>query len=450
MGFKKFSYLIIARTIFVIASLVILTQIIMSPGYHAASVLMSLVLGFQFYEMIRFVSKTNEELSRFFEAARYADFSQRFDAKQLGSGFGELSNTFQDILNRLQEVRSSQEQELKHIKAVIEHVPVPLLSIHNDDQVTVWNNSARRLFGTHVINHIRDFAQFDDSFPSKLKAFTLGERQLLNLEIDGVEHRLSIAATQIITAGQKEVLLSMQDIQTELDTAQLEAWQDLVSVLTHEIMNSITPVASLAKTAVDIVGDMQHKMQNQPDLREDLEDVHSAVETVARRSNGLMTFVSSYRRLTRLPTPNKKLIKISQLFEQVEMIATQSWQSKNIKLVSKVLPNELDVFIDREMIEQVLINILKNAEQAFENNIEACVELTARLNLRGRVVIEVSDNGCGVPAKLTSQIFVPYFTTKKEGSGIGLALTRQVMIAHGGNIVLRKFVKQGATFSLTF
>lgn len=450
MGFKKFSYLIIVRTILVITSLVIITLIIMTPGYHAASVLMSLLLGFQLYEMLRFVSKTNEELTRFFESARYADFSQRFDAKHLGSGFGELSNTFQDILNRLQEVRTSQEQELKHIKAIIEHVPVPLLSIHNDGQVTVWNKSARRLFGTHVINHIKDFSQFDESFASKLKAITLGKRQLLNLEIDGVEHRLSIAATQIITSGQKEILLSLQDIQTELDTAQLEAWQDLVSVLTHEIMNSITPVASLAKTAVDIVGDIQQKIQNQADLNEDLEDVHDAVETVARRSTGLMTFVSSYRRLTRLPAPNKKLIKIIKLFEQVEKVATQSWKTKNIKLVCKVNPDELDVFIDREMIEQVLINLLKNAEQAFDNNYQACVALTACLNLRGRVVIEVSDNGCGVPEKLASQIFVPYFTTKKEGSGIGLALTRQVMIAHGGNIVLKKSDKQGATFSLTF
>ncbi|PAJ75344.1 histidine kinase [Pseudoalteromonas sp. NBT06-2] len=450
MGFKKFSYLIIARTICVIVSVVILTQIIMSPGYHAVSVLMSLVLGFQFYEMIRFVSKTNEELTRFFDAARYADFSQRFDAKQMGSGFDGLSNTFQDILNRLQQLRSSQEQELKHIKAVIEHVPVPLLSIHIDGKVTVWNNSARRLFGTHDINHIRDFAQFAHSFPAKIKTFTLGKRQLLNLEIDGVEHRLSIAVTQIITSGQKEILLSMQDIQTELDTAQLNAWQDLVSVLTHEIMNSVTPVASLAKTAVDIVDDMQHKIQNQPQLSEDLADVHSAVETVARRSNGLMKFVTSYRQLTRLPPPNKSQIKISQLFKQVETVATQSWQNRNIKLVSKVLPNELDVFIDREMIEQVLINLLKNAEQAFQNNIDAYVELTASLNLRGRVVIEVSDNGCGIPEKLTSQIFVPYFTTKKDGSGIGLALTRQVMIAHGGNIVLKKSDKQGATFSLTF
>lgn len=454
MNFKRFSLLIVIRTVLTMMTLILLTQALMHQGYHASTLLLSIILIFQFIEITRFISKTNAELVRFFDAIRHADFSQRFELKALGTGFDELGSTFADIVKRIQTVRSTQESELRQIKAIIEHVPVPLLSIANNGKITLWNNSVRRLFGTHVITKIEDLAQFDSEFPTKLQSILVGERTLLTIIIDDMEHRLIISATEIVTATHRETLLSLQDIQSELALAQLQAWQDLVSVLTHEIMNSITPVASLAKTAVDLVKDVQHKTKNLPNIteevNEELDDILGAVQTVSRRSDGLMQFVSSYRRLTRLPSPNRQTISVEKLFTNVTSLITQVSKDKGADLITSVFPSELDVNVDVDMIEQVLINLLQNAEQALCQSTSPQITMRASLNLRGHVVIEVSDNGKGIEQENIGQIFVPFFTTKKEGSGVGLALTRQVMIAHDGKVAVRNNNQGGATFSLIF
>lgn len=269
-----------------------------------------------------------------------------------------------------------------------------------------------------------------------------------------MEHKLIVSATEIVTTTHKETLVSLQDIQSELAIAQLQAWQDLVSVLTHEIMNSITPVASLSKTAVDLVGDVREKIKHlspvPSDVHEELDDVFGAVQTVARRSDSLMQFVTSYRRLTRLPSPDKKFISITKLFEHVTLLTTQQWKEKKIHLVTSIIPAELDVSVDVDMVEQVLINLLRNAEQAMKNSNSPKVTMKAFLNVRGHVVIEVEDNGEGFEIDNEAQIFVPFFTTKQDGSGVGLALTRQVMIAHGGIVNARNNSQGGATFSLIF
>jgi two-component system nitrogen regulation sensor histidine kinase NtrY len=454
MDFKRFSLLIVTRTILAMVTLVLLTQAIAHQGYHATLLFLAIVLVGQFIEITHFISKTNAELVRFFDAVRHADFSQRFEFKALGTGFDELGATFAEILKRIQDVRSSKEGELRHIKAIVEHVPVPLLSIDQDGKVTLWNNSVRRLFGAHAITKVTDLAQFDREFPKKIQAIAAGDRTLANITIDDMEHKLIISATEINTATNRETLLSLQDIQSELALAQLQAWQDLVRVLTHEIMNSITPVASLAKTAVDLVEDVQHKTKILPtitnDIHEELDDILGAVKTVARRSDGLMKFVTSYRRLTRLPTPSKQSISVKKLFNHVQSLATQTWQDKGLHLTTTITPTELDLHVDTDMVEQILINLLQNAEQALSQIHSPQVSIKAFLNIRGHVVIEVSDNGGGIEEENITQIFVPFFTTKKEGSGVGLALTRQVMLAHEGKVAVKNNNLGGATFSLTF
>lgn len=457
MGFKKFSILIAVRTVMVMLTLILLAFLINLKGYYASTLLILILLGIQCVLLYRFIVKTNNELSRFFEAARYADYSQRFEFHGIGAGFVELGNTFTDILNRFQENRADQEQQYKHLKAVIEHVPVPLISIHSDEKISLWNNSARRLFGANKVVHTDDLLQFGEDFITQLQSLNPGERKLMTFEVDGMEHRLVVLATQLIIAGQQEKLLSLQDIQSELDGVQLQAWQDLVRVLTHEIMNSITPVASLARTAVDLLEDAKSKFTDSAEIVEELSDAYNAVQTVARRSDGLMNFVGSYRQLTRLPTPNKKTIKLKQLFAQVIAVATPLWAEKKIELSHKIEPSGLELTVDVDMIEQLLINLLKNAEQALltapshqAETIAYQVSLFARLNRRGHVVVDVMDNGAGVPDELAKKIFVPFFTTKREGSGVGLALTRQVMIAHGGNVKLLSSPSGGACFRLTF
>jgi nitrogen fixation/metabolism regulation signal transduction histidine kinase len=450
MGFKQFSALLALRLAMIMISLVALGYFILSPGYHAATLLFFGLVVLLGYDVFRFVSRTNQEVSRFLDAARYADFGQRFSFGTMGAGFEDLGATFTEILERFRQQRTDQEGELRHLRALLEHVPVPLISVHADGHLTLWNNTSRRLFGGGQITHLGDVAIFGQRFADILANVQPGERHLARFSVDGMERQLTVAASQLVIEGEAERLISLQDIQSELDGTQLEAWQDLVRVLTHEIMNSITPVASLAKTTVDLVEDAAAKVTDHPDVVQDLGDVRNAVETVARRSDSLMNFVSSYRRLTRLPAPERTTVLIEEVFASVANLTTAEWAGQGLALTLSVEPEQLDLSVDRGMLEQILINLLQNAEQALNECDQGQVSLSARLNKRGHVSIEVADNGPGIPQDLRHKVFVPFFTTRREGSGVGLALSRQVMTAHGGSITVSESEYGGARFTLTF
>lgn len=450
MGFKRFSLLLSIRLVFLFASVMGLVLIIIEPGYHAATVLVAMVVTTQVFGIVRFVTRTNDDLTRFLDALRYGDFGQKFDHVGVGAGFSQLGDAFSDILEQFRAKRSSKEEELKHLRALVEHVPVPLLSVHRDGVITVHNNAARRLFGNVHVRSLGDLTQFGGEFRKAVGTLDAGDRQLVTFVVEETEQTLTLAATQLLIAGKSERLISLQDIQSELDVAQLKAWQDLVRVLTHEIMNSITPVASLAKTSIDLVDDAIKKAEGQDDLVEELGNVRDAVTTVSRRSDGLMNFVQSYRRLTRLPPPDRQSHKLNDVVGRVTQLVTSDWADKGITFERDFSTDTFEIYVDTDMVEQVLINLLQNAEQAVVDREGASVSMHARLSKRGRVVVDIADNGPGIPAELASKIFVPFYTTKREGSGVGLALTRQVMIAHGGSVTAAETEGGGATFTLTF
>jgi signal transduction histidine kinase len=259
-----------------------------------------------------------------------------------------------------------------------------------------------------------------------------------------------MATTEIVIGGQAERLISLQYIQTELDETQAGAWQDLVKVLTHEIMNSITPISSLAATAGEMVQDLQERTDRGEPLGEDLDHLRDAVRTMARRSGSLMQFVESYRQITRLAPPERRRIRLEDLFDSAARLAGAEWPDSASRLRWSVEPPGLDVFADRDLLEPVLLNLLRNAWLATAEVENPDIRLLGRLNRRGHVTIVVSDNGPGVPEELSRKIFVPFFTTRKGGSGVGLALARQVMIAHKGFIRLDHNELGGARFTLIF
>lgn len=448
MGFNRFSLLLALRLALIFLGVLTSGWLVSIPGYHAATVLvLGVTIGLAF-EVYRFVSRTNQELTRFLDAVKYSDFGQRFQFGKQGAGFEKLGDAFTALLDRFREERKEQETEVRHLKALLEHVPVPLISIYADESVVAWNNSARRLFGAAQVRRLDDLAQFGDDFQMRVRYIEPGDRVLANFATDDVVQRVTIAASELTIGTRVERLVSVLNIQSELDGMQLSAWQDLVRVLTHEIMNSITPVSSLAKTAVDLVEDARERVTDE-EVKAELNDARDAVSTVARRSDGLMNFVASYRKLTRPPEPRKERFRIRELFADVERIVSQDLPEA-ILLSAIIEPAELELLADREMIEQVLINIVQNARHALSDRDSGSIELAARLNARGHVVISVMDTGPGVPEDIRERVFVPFYTTRREGSGVGLALSRQVMIAHGGSISCTNRETGGANFSLVF
>ncbi|MCH8059247.1 MAG: histidine kinase [Proteobacteria bacterium] len=450
MIFKRFTMLLAFRVMLVGLSITVTVWLVLRPGYYSVTILSAATLLMFSAELWWFISRTNREIARFLDAARHADFSQRFSFGDVGTGFDELGAAFTDILANVRGEREDQEIEVRQLRALIEHIPVPLLTLHGDQSISLQNNAARRLFGAAHVTRLKDLRQFGLGFHDALAAAVPGNRELVTFSVEGIEYQLTLATTEVFVAGMSDRLISLQDIQTELDLTQAQAWQDIVRVLTHEIMNSMTPVTSLATTASDVIDDVIDKTASDSPIAADLADLRDAISTVARRSDSLMQFVDSYRQLTRLAPPEKKRVLVAELFESVARLAAAEWPDRRIALTQQVDPAGLDVFADRDLLEPVLLNLLRNAWHATLEVSEAKIDLRASLNRRGNIVIEVSDNGPGVANDIASKIFVPFFTTKEGGSGVGLALARQVMTAHGGFIRVMANDGGGAKFSLTF
>jgi signal transduction histidine kinase len=237
----------------------------------------------------------------------------------------------------------------------------------------------------------------------------------------------------------------VQNIQSELEEQEMEAWQKLIRVLTHEIMNSITPISSLASTVRGMIPE-----QGGEEDSETLSDVHMALETIESRSQGLLHFVETYRELTRIPKPDFKIFAVSELFSHIVQLMNTDLEEKNIVLQVAIAPETLELTADPDLVEQVLINLLRNASQALTGRENARIDLTAQLDRRGRVVIRVRDNGPGILAEVQERIFIPFFTTKREGSGIGLSLSRQIMRVHRGTISVQSELNKKTVFTLRF
>ena len=364
MVYRRFLVLLATRLAVVGLAVSALVWALLQPGYHSATLLAAGVVVLAAAELWWFVGKTNREVARFLDAARYADYSQRFSLEDLGTGFGELGRTFSDILDRMYEQRADQEIEVRRLRALIDHIPVPLMTVHPDDSITLQNNAARRLFGASRVTRLRDLQQFGHSFREAVAEAVPGERQLVTFSVEGVEYQLTLAATENVVAGEIHRLISLQDIQSELDVTQIQAWQDLVRVLTHEIMNSITPITSLATTAENVVDDVIRQTEADSPVAGDLADLRDAVHTVARRSDSLLQFVHGYRQLTRLAPPEKKRVRVADLFDSVRQLAEAEWPASKTALSIEVEPAELDVHVDRDLLEPVLLNLLRNACQA--------------------------------------------------------------------------------------
>jgi len=333
---------------------------------------------------------------------------------------------------------------------LIQHIPVAVVAVRDDGSISLFNNAARRLFGLSDIRELAQLQSFDHGLAEAISTLEPGGERLVRVVQDNGLLQLNISATSLKLRGRAEKIVSVQDIQGQLENQEMEAWQNLIRVLTHEIMNSVTPITSLAQTASETVSGLMTDLPDESPVREDLQDTFDALDTVGRRGAGLMRFVESYRSLTRLPTARIRIFRLDGFLQRVGTLMEDSFSQQGVEFNIGVEPQSLELSGDPELLEQAVINLLKNAQDAVKDTSDPQVSLTAYLGAKGRIIIAVKDNGSGMDEEILNNIFVPFFTTKNHGTGVGMSLVRQIVRLHRGQVGISSETGMGTEIRLRF
>ncbi len=413
-----------------------------------AAILTGIIILFQLLELFRFVNQTNRKLTRFLESVKYSDFISGFTADhKLGKSFKDLNIAFNEVLEAFRKARSEKEEHWQYLNTVVQQVRTGILSYDGEGNIQLINTNARKFMNVQAIRSIHELK---DKNPRLFQAIVETESGKSNLYKGNNELYLTIQTTALRIRGNDVRLITLQNIQPELQKQELEAWQNLTRVLRHEIMNSITPISSLTSTLKDVLHyDLKERDGHFELKAEGAEDLKEGLNTIENRSKGLIKFIDAYREYTSLPKPKLKSIRLKDLIEKVATLMRPDMKRSNINFTYSCSSEYLTVQADKEMIEQVLINLLKNAIEALTETENPALELRGEYD-ESSVKIVVIDNGAGIIKEAIEKIFVPFYTTKRTGSGIGLSLSRQIMQMHNGSISVESAPDVMTVFTLRF
>jgi nitrogen fixation/metabolism regulation signal transduction histidine kinase len=400
------------------------------------------------YDLYNFLKKAQAELSQFVEGVQYRDFSRHFDVKHAPAEVQSLRKGFNDINSAFKIISLERETQYQYLQKILELVDTGILSYEIETGNVVWmNESLKRLLKIPYLKTIQSLDKRDAALCEHVVDLKPGESSIVDIHIDRNTLKILVSATAFQTNNKRYKLIAFQNVNEALDETESKAWQKLLRVMTHEIMNSVAPISSLADT-------LKNRLQNSSELLDDesgtLEDLSLGMETIKRRSEGLLKFAQTYRNLNMITSPNLQKFYVKDLFKTQHRLMQPTLQQKNIELEIILKDQELQVEADINLVEQVLINLLLNAMEAVKETPHPKIILTASQNANGKVAVKVVDNGKGIEDEVLDKIFIPFFSTKKSGSGIGLSLCKQIMMLHKGNIYVQSVINEGTAFILQF
>ena len=454
MVFKNFRFVAIFRILLLTATIFLFFYTI-TLEYLITPFLIGLIIIFQIYLIFKYLDKTNRDLASFLESIRFSEFTRSFKIEGMGSSFDELNKAFNDVIQDFQKVRSEKEEQYQYFQNLVKNIDVSIITYQRDGTVDMVNSSFKKLFQVNNVKNIHDLKSISPELVNTLIKLEPGKSCLVKIQEEDDILQLAVSGTEFKIMDKSIFLVTIKNIQSVLEDQETESWQKLIRVLTHEIMNSITPISSIT-SSLDLML-KEAKNNDVPPDKESIEEAHLAIKTIHNRSNGLLHFVETYRNLTKIPKPNFRIAKVKEILEDIQMLVKEEIKESNVDYSISIMPESLEVYADTELIEQVLINLIKNAIHALESIDSPLLQVKAFYNKRGRVTIQVIDNGQGILKDVLDKIFIPFFTTKPKGSGIGLSLSKQIMRLHGGSITANSEIedipdgkKRGSTFTLTF
>jgi two-component system, NtrC family, nitrogen regulation sensor histidine kinase NtrY len=447
MIFKNYQWRTVSRVLFLLVTLTLAAFLVVNKKYIFLTVLLPVII-FQVLDIFRFMQKAQDEVDQFVESVHYRDFSRYFDVKHapielqpLRKGFNEINSTFKVI-------SKERETQYQYLQKILELVDTGILSYETRTGEVAWmNESLKKMLGIPYLKTIQSMEKRDSELFSEVNLLKPGENKVVSIHRDKSNTKTLLSATAFQTDGHVFKLIAFQNVNEALDENESRAWQKLLSVMTHEIMNSVAPISSLADTLKNRLHNAMQHFDQQPSTVEDLE---LGINTIKRRSEGLLKFAETYRNLNKITSPSLKKVYVRDLFENLHHLMQPTLEQKNIELEIILKDPHMTLEVDTNLIEQVLINLLVNAIEAVKDEEKGRIILSGYVNSIKKSVISITDNGIGMTEAVMENIFIPFFSTKKSGSGIGLSLCKQIMMLHKGNIQVQSETGRGSVFILQF
>jgi two-component system nitrogen regulation sensor histidine kinase NtrY len=408
------------------------------------------ILVFQVIEFILYINRTNREIARFINNLSHQDLSEKFDIRSAGPPFKKLYRSLNEVITQLESIRLEKEAQYHYLQIILNRISTSIISVREDHMIMLVNNAARALLGidegddwTHVRGKHAGLTREIDQMAGRAN-------KLIEVTIGQELRHLSVNVSPAVMLGDRFRIITIQDIRSEIEQKEIESWHKLIQILRHEIRNSVTPIASMTETIIMLVEDQFGKARKPSDLSyQDVEDIHSSIRTVHERSERLYGFVEKYRSLTRIPPPRKEKITVPELVKNIRELLRHDLEERGIRLETGWMDDHCAVDADPSLIEQVLINLVKNSLEALEGMHDGKI-IISFIETANHLVIRVEDNGPGIQPVDMQDIFLPFFTTREDGMGIGLSLSRQIMNLHGGTLSAESIPGERTVFSLIF
>ncbi|HEX8020121.1 HAMP domain-containing sensor histidine kinase [Mucilaginibacter sp.] len=447
MIFNRYEWRLLLRVFLLLLVLIVTAFVIVSLGQLLYLVILLPLVAYSVVDMIRFQKKAQDEVNQFVESIHYRDFSRHFDVRKAPNELKPLRKGFNDINTTFKLISRERETQYHYLQKILELVDTGILSYEEETGETGWINEAfKSIIGVPYLKTIHSLEKREPMLYAELVKLKPGDSKIITVTRNQQQVKILVNASLMRSDDKLYKLIAFQNVNEALDETESKAWSKLLNVMTHEIMNSVAPISSLADT-------LKNRLQS-PDIAEnlphsDLEDIELGIDTIKRRSEGLLKFTESYRSLNKITKLDLNKIMVRNIFENLNSLMTPTLEKKKIELEIILRDPTLSIEADINLIEQVMINLLVNAIEAVKDREEPRITLTAEIQ-GGKTFVKVIDNGLGMPPELLDKIFIPFFSTRKTGSGIGLSLCKQIMLLHKGNIQVQSTEGKGSAFILSF
>lgn len=450
MASRKLTYLIVLRVLLLAISIFSLFWLSENYDLFFTYFLLGFLIVIQISELIYFTNTTNRELRKFLEAVEHKDYAVSFNTRGLGGSFKDLHDSFTKLIEELKSIRAEKESHAELFALILENIDLGLIAVKEDGTISLMNAAAQNMLAIPHFPNWEMFRAKKPDFAKYLGDFDFEGRKLMEIQSNGSQSEFYLDLTHISLLGEHYYLISFSDLKNEIEQKEIDAWHKLIRILSHEVMNSVTPVTSLSETIKTMLTDAKGNPLPAEEVNEErIGDTLEALDTIIRRSRGMLTFVDDYRKLTKLPAPSFELTSIEELFKTVCDLMKVTCQKRGVELIAEMPHSRMALKVDIKMIEQVLINLIGNSLNALEDREGGTIKISSSLN-DDTLSLKVEDNGPGIPQDIMPSIFIPFFSTRKNGTGIGLTLSQNIMKLHRGSIHVQSHEGEGTVFRLVF